>query len=146
MLPVAQFNFSIILGYISLHSDTLGNLFLIELQDERNPLYWGHLPMIGRTMDARDVHILIPRTRVPYVAKGILQMWLQEGPRYGEIVLYYVGGSSVITWFLKRVRDLRTKTSKILHCWLWRCRQGPQAEKWSWALGAGKGEKSLPRA
>lgn len=101
MLPVAEFNFSIILGCISLHSDTSGNLVLIELQDERNPLDRGQLPMTGRTMDAKDVHILIPRAHEYLnVAKGLLQIWLQEGPRWGEIVMYHVGGSSVITWVL----------------------------------------------
>ena len=40
-----------------------------------------------------------------YVAKGTLQMWLNEGFGDGKTSLEYAGGPSVITRVLKRARE-----------------------------------------
>ena len=39
-----------------------------------------------------------------HMAKGFLWMWIYEGLWNGEIILDYLGGSSLILWVLKKVK------------------------------------------
>lgn len=72
-------------------------------------LFWRIARVVGRIMASQNVHVLIPEPMkmLPYLAKGALQVWLNQGLLDGKAILNYPGGPSPTTWVLKGSRSFR---------------------------------------
>lgn len=112
--------------------------------------------VVSRVMAPKDVYVLISWTceSVTLHSKRDLQMWLWWRSWDREIILNYLSEPNVITRVFIKQRSRRIRGDvmmeagsrvserdwKMLHCWLWRWRQGPKAKECRGPLESGGGK------